>query len=218
MAVTVDVTGTVLVGASSVTSINYTGITVGAGSNRALIVTLGLGNTALTSGWTATWDSGGTNQAMTLLKSQTHTSGANNDAGVIFGLRNPTSGLKTLALSWTTAQFPTVEAISFNGVDQTSDAAAFPNAISNNTATINVASAVGNIPVSLAVFSSLTAFSQTNLYFDATSSGADSSASRAAGAASVTFTVTTPAGAQSLLGVDVAAAGAADVLMPQIWI
>jgi len=204
MAVTVDATGTKLIGGSSVASINYTGITVGSGSNMVLIVTLVLGASASTSAWAATWDSGGTNQAMTLLKSQvTSTSGV--ATAVIFGLRNPTSGNKTLHLTWTGSQFPVVCAISFTGVDTTSDAAAFPNAVAGTTSSLAVTSATGDIPVGLiGAAGSLTSLNQTSIYLDKTTSGADSAASRAAGASTVTFTATGATGSIAMVGVDIA--------------
>ncbi|MBA0083741.1 MAG: hypothetical protein HRJ53_01980 [Acidobacteria bacterium Pan2503] len=83
----------------SVTSFNLTGLTVSPFGNGLLLAFI----TAFSaiSAPTATWDSGGTNQAMTLVTSQ-----ANVGATVttyMFRLVNPTPGKKTLAFSWTTA-------------------------------------------------------------------------------------------------------------------
>lgn len=211
MALAVDATGTKLIGGSSVTTINYTGITVGSGSQRALLVTLVLGASATTSAWSATWDNGGTNQAMTVIKSLvTSTSGI--ATAVIFGLLNPTAGNKTLALSWTGSQFPVVCAQSYTGADQTSVTTTFKNANSSATSSLTITSATGDIAVAvIAAAGSLTSLNQTSIYLDTTSSGADSAASRAVGAASVTFTATGASGSIAFVGCDIAAASAAVV-------
>src|SRR6266702_623887 len=97
----------------------------------------------------AHWDSTGTNQLMTLL-GVVNTTGTNGTVA-IFGLRNPTSGNKTFSTSWTTASTCMIFGISFTGVDQTSDAAAFAHfnsATGNSTApSVTITSATGNIIV-----------------------------------------------------------------------
>lgn len=149
-AVAVDAygTGQGTLTSTKVTSFNYTGITVGTGSNRALIfvVTIGDDVTAAPTGITATWDSGGSNQAMTLIISQADPSTpANGNQVFIFGLRNPTSGNKTLALSWTNNAWIGGNAVSFTGVEQSNDGAAFPHT--------NTASTITNTPVSIIITS-----------------------------------------------------------------
>lgn len=87
--VTSDAIGTVLQFAG-LTSENYTGITVTSAAN-ALVATLVTASTVTSA--TATWDSGGTNQAMDLV-------GSNGSKVFIFALMNPTAGNKTLAMTW----------------------------------------------------------------------------------------------------------------------
>src|ERR1700674_83973 len=82
------------------TSFTSTQFTVGSASNRALVVTVAFAGA--TSAQTATWDSGGTNQAMSV-----HST--NGGLTVIFTLVAPTSGNKTLSVSWTTARASTVD-------------------------------------------------------------------------------------------------------------
>lgn len=213
MTVAISATGTKLIGGSSVSSINYTGITVITGDS-GLIVSLATGVSASSTAWSATWDSGGTNQAMTVLRSDTQ--GTNNLVIVVFGLRNPTPGNKTLALSWTGAGFPTVEAISVTGSDTTSDANAFPtaNRTGNNSTAVTsfslaITSATGNMVFNAWACSSFTASSpnQTIIYTDTTSSGADSGSQRAAGAASVTCSANNGASTTNwaFSGIDIAA-------------
>lgn len=223
MAVVVDATGTADSTATNGTSFNYTGITVGSGSNRALIFILVTSNAGgnFATGATATWDSGGTNQAMTVIKSQQAT--GDNNLGVvwIFGLRNPVAGNKTLAVAWTNANGHGACAISFTGVDQTSDAIAFPNS-NSATATsgglsLAITSAAGNIPITGATAGTISAPNQTQIFLDTVAID-DGGGQRAAGAASVTFTWTNGATQWAMAGCDVFASGSADVLMAQIWL
>jgi hypothetical protein len=215
MAVAVDVTGTQADSGVNVTSFNYTGITVGSGSNRALVFLLYIngGGTAPAS-VTATWDSGGTNQAMTLITSKANANAV--DIVYVFGLRAPTSGNKTLAVSWTNAATYAADAISFTGVDQTSDATAFPNpntaqAVST-TPSVVITSAVNNIPVAIAgTGNAFTVPNQTTIFHDGLSAG-DALGQRAAGAASVTFSCTNGNASWAYAGCDVAQVAAGGVI------
>jgi hypothetical protein len=127
----------------------------------------------------------------------------------LFGLRNPTAGNKTLHLTWTGSTQITTSAISFSGVNQTSDGAAFTNFNSaTNAAPISVAvtSATGNIVVggfvSAANFSSV---SGTQVFIDNTCAVNAAAANRDAGAASVTITGNPGSGVLSAVaGVSVA--------------
>jgi hypothetical protein len=194
--VNVDATGTALISAGSVTTISYTGITVGSGSNRGLIAMISLFGSSSTSP-TAVWDSGGTNQSMTLLT----TAGIATSKAWAFGLRNPTAGNKTLTFSWTTAgQGIAAVAVSFTGVNQTSDALAFPS-WNNNSGTGTalsqaVASASGHIVIGQMIDgnsgNTLTG-GQTLIYFDNTLATSTTLAEYTAGAASVTLTATASA-------------------------
>ncbi len=219
MAVAVDaVSSAATQSGASVTTFTHTNLTVGASlSNGALIFGVAF-ETAVTSP-TAHWDSTGTNQLMTLLGTVNVVGGAN-ETIALFGLRNPTSGNKTFSTSWTTATGCTVFGISFTGVDQTSDAAAFKNvnsAHATSTApSVTITSATGDIVVAWfahdngsADFSSL---NNTTLY---NGSGVnDGAANRAAGAASVAMSaVLTVSDFWAAIGVDVAAAGAGAAFM-----
>lgn len=221
-AVAIDATGTSQGTTTNtpITTFNYTGITVGAGSNRALIIVVTINDSTLSppTGVSATWDSGVTNQAMTLLVSNADVPDNNNPV-FIFGLRNPASGNKTLNISWTNSNTIALNAISFTGVDQTSDGTAFPHTATSNNAggalSIAVTSAVGNwtiagiaggvssTPNHTIWLNSLTDAGGT-LYTD----GDNVFAQQATGAATVTFTdtMTFPLAAAA---VDIAASGGA---------
>jgi hypothetical protein len=229
MAVAPDATGTKLVGGSSaVTSLDYTGITVGAGlSNGALVAVIFWGVTTAPTGISAKWDNTGTPQTMTQIGSTVTFAGTGGTTtGAVFALRNPTAGNKTLHFAWTgTGNFPTACAISFTGVDQTSDGAAFKNFASNTgnlasnaSLSTTVTSATGDL-----VFGAFgetgtlnaTPMNGTVIYSDVTSNGADTAANRQAGAASVTVTGTNGngGGAGSIVfGFDLAAAAAATLV------
>lgn len=137
MAITLNTLGTAA-NIASATSGNYTGITVAAGSNSALILTVSFDQTI--SGLTATWDSGGTNQAMTIVNSQKENTWSR--WIYILALLAPTTGNKTLALSWTTSANARLNCVAFDGVLQTSIAAAFTNAANGNNNTSNPTMAV----------------------------------------------------------------------------
>ena len=116
------------------TSATYTGITVGSGLDRALVVSLNFGIVGGTppTGISVVWDSGGTNQAMTQIVSGANAAGQ----AELWGLVNPASGNKTLAVSWTNNAECFVVAVSFTEVLQTGGAVTFPNsAVQNVSAT-----------------------------------------------------------------------------------
>lgn len=138
MAVAVDAVGSEAYIASGV---NYTGITVGSGANRALVLTLNFDGVVPT-GQTVTWN--GT--AMGLLIAL-NVSG--NKESQIWGLTNPASGNNTLAISWTGGQKVFAAAISFTGVDGSSgNTSAFPHTASNlSVSTVSLTTAVGNMAV-----------------------------------------------------------------------
>lgn len=220
MAVAVDATGTTATG-GSVTTFDFTGITVGSGSNRALIYMIYFaGGAAVPTGITVNWDQLGTPQAMTSLKTQTLNT---NELIAIYGLRNPTAGNKTLRATWTNAQTPTSDAISFTGVDQVSDATAFPNANNNSgvstAASISITSATNNIPVVTGgTGNAFTVPNQTVIFHNGAGVG-DHVGQRAAGAASVSFTSTNGAATNwAYVGCDVAQVAVTDVLASQIWL
>jgi hypothetical protein len=115
---------------------------------------------------------------------------------MIFGLRAPTVGNKTLALSWTGSNTAYVSAIAFDNVAQASDAAAFPVAgrVGSNTGTTALAttpafpSSTNNYTVAVTVVppgSSRLLQSDTELYYS-TASNANSEVQYGVGATSKT--------------------------------
>lgn len=119
---------------SATQSQNYTGMTVGSISNGGLLAFIYVSVAASDSVSTAVWDSGGSNQSMSFLGFVATSS--NNDRLEIWGLLNPISGNKTLAVSLAGGVNSSIitAALSFSGVNQASIAAAFPN-FNSNTAT-----------------------------------------------------------------------------------
>lgn len=130
MAVALDAIGTLQPNTSnSLTSFNYNGITVGSGVNMALLLVLYFSTTSNPTGISCHWDSAGANQNMLAF-------GPQSGVGVrcrMYGLVNPTPGNKTLAVTWTNADNVGMNAISFSGVLQTSNSAAFLNYTSNTS-------------------------------------------------------------------------------------
>jgi hypothetical protein len=128
--------GSKLYQGSLLTSLSYTGLTIAAGANIALVVTIDwdIGGAAPT-GLSVTWDSGGTNQSLTRI--------VNNGTSELWGLVNPTIGNKTLAMSWTTTARVFIAGMAFNGVDQTGGATTFPNTANSASATtLTISSAI----------------------------------------------------------------------------
>ena len=111
---------------SSVTTVDFTGLTVGTGSNRALVALAA--NTGGLSNISITWDPVGANQALTRI--QTVTSGG--IVTEVWGLVNPVSGNKILRASWTTTGSFYLSAVSFTGVDQTGGTTTFNNSTTNS--------------------------------------------------------------------------------------
>lgn len=216
MAVALDATGTNQnTGGTPGTSFSYTGLTVGSGSQRGLVFVVGLDSNAV-SGLSAHWDSAGTNQAMTLLASQALAGGTGVGYVAIFGLANPTSGAKTLSLTWTTSTQCTCAAVSFTGVDQTGGTTSFPHAASNTgttgtTASVTITSATNNMVVAMhaSQFQAMNSVNNTQIFLDGTLTG-NYGANRAAGAASVSMTATLAASdIWGSVGTDILAAGSA---------
>lgn len=221
MALTVDATGTELNQGGVASPLSYTGITVGSGASQLLV--LFTSNAATLTGAAGTWDSGGTNQAMTLLGQQASASTPVNVA--MFGLLNPTAGNKTLSLSWTssTASVLGVCAISFTGGETSSIANSFKSFVGGAgttlTSTLTVSGAAGNISVcheSLeASAAAPTATSSTALYTPS-NSNAGQAAARAPSASSLVWTIN-PAGTAewAACAIDVAVAAASSPVIPR---
>jgi hypothetical protein len=132
MAVAFDAKGTADVYGASGTSLTFSNLTVGTGSNRCIVVTLVFFDiSTVPSLISCTWDSGGANQIMgqigatqTLVVSPTRQT----MSVALFGLVAPVSGKKTLAVSWVNSQADAfVDAVSFTGVNQTGGTTTFYN-------------------------------------------------------------------------------------------
>lgn len=215
MAVALDVAGTELSTTTGGTSVSYTGITVGSGSNRGLVCVCQW-DTRTVSSPTATWDNGGTNQSMTLLVGPIAITG--NGALAVFGLANPISGNKTLRVAWTTTSQSAVCAVAFTGVDQTGGATSFPHATSatgsGTTSSVTITSATGNMVVAVHsnnASGSITAVNNTQVFIDNAFTSTAAASNRASGAASVAMTSTDSAsGNWGAAGTDILAAATGD--------
>lgn len=206
--VALDATGTKAKSTTGLTTYDFTGMTVGTGN--ALIVTVTYGDVNVT-GMTASWDNGGTPQSMTLLASQDQVFNVGTTA--IFGLRSPTAGNKTLRLNWTGSAQVFVDAISFTGVNVTSDATAFP--VAGRTASVigpttspslDVTSATNHMTVCATTNqgNNYSAATQTSMFIDNTGASINCAAAYASGAATVSFGWTSSASEKSaMVGVDV---------------
>jgi hypothetical protein len=190
MAATFDANASADVTSNAVTSITTSNLTVGSGTNRALIAQIVWSGT--TTSPSANWDQLGTPQAL----AQVPSAAATNTGRVeLWGLVNPTSGAKQLKVSWTTSRDVYVNQLSYTGVDQTGGATSFPHGTSatgtgnNPTASVTVTSATNNAVVA-AHFSagSFLSVNNTQTFLDNVAANASGAGNRAAGAATVTLT------------------------------
>lgn len=209
------------------TTLSVTNLTVGPGSNRALGVFIewNSGSGSLPPGLSVVWDSVGANQALTQVANTLTSNGTTSMTLVWFALIAPTSGNKTLSISWTGNLEGHATAISMTGVDQTSVAAAclhgaVHNASSASPCSVTVTSAVGNLVLAghsqdVGPFGAISG--TTIATDDVTGPNNGVTSNYASGAASVTMTAAfTGSGSNASSGFDVlAAAGAADTLFAQ---
>ncbi len=188
-------------------SFSNTNLTIGSGSNRALIAFLALGSAFETP--SMTWNS----VSLTLLSSIADTS--NNQKVYAFGLLNPASGTGPLVGSWTNAISYFASGISFTGVDQTSNAVAFPHTTTatgtSTTVSVTVTSTTSNMVAAVQGSSFQGAVapspSDTSIFNGVTTSGYGASANRKAGIASTVLTSTLNSSQPwSTIGVDIQAA------------
>src|SRR5882724_1199097 len=134
------------------TSLSDTSLTVDATANALLVLISRSGNEPSV---TCTWNG----VSLTLVA---NVNNGFDETTEIWGLLNPASGAKTLAITWTNAQACCASGISFKGVDTSSLANAFTHA-NNSTgatgpATVTITSAVDDIAVAChgSVFCTLT--------------------------------------------------------------
>lgn len=187
MNVTFDANATAEVLASGTTSVTSSNLTIGVGSQRALVVQLCFDSKTVT-GVTVTWDNGVSNQAMTLIASAVG-AGAFGRAE-LWGLVNPVSGTKSLRAAWTGNSDALIDGVAWTSVNQTGGVTSFPNSTSatgNSTATlVTVTSAVGNATMdAVAILAVLSAPTKTQTFLNNAPANVSAGGSRAAGAASV---------------------------------
>lgn len=194
----------------TVANITNSGLTVGAGANRALIAELSVDVTTI-SAITVTWDELGTPQTVTSIGSASGTGGRVD----VFGLVAPTSGNKQARAHWTTnAGDAFFNVHSWSSVDQTGGVTSFPHfnsATGVNTPKVTLTSAVGNATTAaVAADAAISAPTQTQLFLDNTGSNVNAAATRAAGAATVVHQWT-QTGNWVVAGTDIAAASSAGI-------
>jgi hypothetical protein len=148
--VQVDHLGTAQSSGSSISTFDFTGLTISGGlTNSALIISvMQIQTGGLVNITSVTWDNGGTPQPMTQLALET---AASSCSLALYGLRAPHSGNLTCRVVMAGITQVSINGISFFNVNQASDAAAFPNTNTNSgtggDGSVTVTSAVGHIPV-----------------------------------------------------------------------
>jgi hypothetical protein len=223
MAVAFQAKGTSQTTSVAATSTTFTKLTVVSGSNLALVVAISFGGNpgAFTK---KNWDDTGTPQALTQIGTATESD--NLGFVYLFGLVNPTLGAKTLALTWTNSVDFCYDAVSVTGADQTGGATTFKNVNSfigspPSPATISITSPSGDMAVAGFATSSngfVAISSGTLVYLDNTNISGAMVYNPGSGATACAVTLSSSALPLVIVGCDIAAAGAADVLMPQIWL
>jgi hypothetical protein len=225
MAVAFDAKATSFTTSGATTSITggFTKLTIGSVTNPGLIVYIQFGANpgAFT---TATWNG----VALTNIISASSSDGLS--FAYLFGLAGPATGNHTLAMSWTNSSDWLVDAVSFSGVNQTGGATTFKNTnsvqatlTSGAAEPITITSPTGDMGVASYATSTgsynTTSNTGTLVYSDNTNvSGAGI---YLLGSGSSVMTMNTNAGISApyiAVGCDIAAAGAADVLMSQAWL
>jgi len=213
MAVAFDATSSAYVQGHDVSPVNLTTLTVGSGSNRALVALVHTDIVSSTSDTISSvqWDATGTPQSLTLITSITN---GVNARIYLYGLVAPTSGAKTLRVTFsgTPPAECFLDGISVTGADQTGGTTTFAHAATGSgtgtSASVSVTSAAGNLTVAAVTGAEvLSSPTQTQIHVD--NGGADTSAggSRAAGAGSVSHGWTLGSSvAWAMAGVDIVAA------------
>jgi hypothetical protein len=200
MAVTPSVTGTAVYNSTAATTQNFSGFTVVAGDELALFFIFqdSASSNVITS---CTWDSGGSNQACTLIKTQA-LAGANGGISV-FGVINPVVGNKTLSVVQPLNNAMTAEMQTYTGTLHSTVALTCINATSTTGATVTPSStqATNNVgDMCIGAFgtgtgSTISATNNTNIYILNDSATHASAANRAAGTgASITLNATQATG------------------------
>lgn len=194
-AVVFDANATASCTANAVTAINCSNLTVGTGTNRALVCVIVW--SGLVSTPALTWDNGATNQAMTAITNATAANGTSVSVQM-YGRVAPTSGAKQLRATWTTARDVYVNCTSWTSVNQTGGTTTFPHGIGGTgTGTtgqgVTVTIAAGN--ATMGVFGTASAVTissvnNTQTFLNNAAANIDGAGNRAAGATTVAMTAT----------------------------
>lgn len=178
---------------ASVTTKDLTTLTVGTGTNRALVLQITW--TGVPTAISVKWDPATTNQTVTQITLASTTT--NSQTVALYGLVAPTSGNKTLRASWTGSQEVMMQAVSWTGVDQTGGATSFPHGTSaagnNASPTVNITSATNNMAMSVVAAGtaqSVTAVSVTQTFLTHGIGSLEGGGSWTYGATTVTATGT----------------------------
>ena len=211
MAVLRDVNGTRAEFAYGAGPNDYTGLTVGNQPDLALLVEIAWGADGNPGTVTVTWDQGGSNQALTLIKDQANTG---DRRASLYGLVNPAQGNKTLRITHSNTIGLIVNATSYYNVDQTGGVTTFPNSTSatgtGTSAALSITSTSGRATVSVMSAPTGTGTTdQTLLWFMTGAGSQDGGASENVGGGTVTHTWTIWNVAWVVVGADIKAAGGA---------
>lgn len=213
-AVVFDANATATCTNNGVTSINCSTLTVGSGSNRALVCQVNFSLKTVAS-VALVWDNGGTNQAMTQIVAANGTGSV--ARAELWGLVAPTSGAKQARLTWTGSSDVVINCVSWTGADQTGGTTSFAHSTSATgsatPAAITITSAVGNATMETSCMDAgtVTTTTQTSTFVDNNPTNISTGGSRAAGAATVTHSRTVTGGPPHwvTVGVDIVAGGGA---------
>jgi hypothetical protein len=206
MSVTVNAVATADTTGNGATSASHSNLTIGAISNTALAVSMC---------WSANVASPAMNWNASEALSQVAGATATNTAsGVqradVWGRVNPTTGNKTLSVSWTTAADFCVFAAAYDGVDQTGGSTSFAHGAgatgTSTTASVTVTSATGNmVQAAHTTGNTISAVNNTSLFRDNTPATISGAANRASGGASVSMTATLTSSQWASAGCDIVA-------------
>jgi|SRR5882672_185551 len=180
---------------TNATTLTHNLLTIGVGANRAVVFTLFFGNWSgsAPAGVSVTWDSGGTNQVCSLIRSINSTSGKG--IAQVWGLVAPTSGNLTLSVAWTNASDAQVAGVSYSGADQTSP---FDQSTTNTgnssqssiTVTTSIIDAVVAAHIIVSTIQSVSLTNFTTVYNDSSNANFSTTANHEEGNIPATMTAT----------------------------
>jgi hypothetical protein len=199
--VSLNAAGTKLYQASG-TSLSYTGLTIAAGTNIALVVeVLWDSSSTFGTGMSMTWNG----VALGFIGTNYDTAGGNRHE--LWGLVNPATGNRTLAMSWTGSVPVFVSTVAFNNVDQTGGTFTFENMDFSVASSLTLGSNTTDMLVSTVSGSAgMAAGSLTPIFIDTSSGAVINAAAGYAAGASPSKSLTMTAGGR-YLGVNIRQSG-----------